>query len=349
MKFIQVISFFLVIILYPNFISSQRTWLKLNENTVYNFLKKFTGSEVSKQVHSQGINMYISSKTYIKEFGENPDLIVTESYMVSFDSGIPVQYGESYFIKDLYRRGKFHNSDYFRKVLFDKSREDQIQKFSDNSTFEIAVDDKYHFEFRVKEKCCQEIPNTLKREFKLYNEGEYLIMLEGNVITRDIEDVRNELLYGKLDVSKINFYDIHNMIDVFIKEMKYFSHEYWAKNFGINYQNKSKVDSFIKMVENSNINVDFDLKTSGVLGISKSMNDDSKISISINPISWKNSSDSKKLYIIYHELGHDILNFKHGEGGKMMFPISENDYNYAEFYDDRKYMFNRFFEKLYFQ
>tara|TARA_B110000483_G_scaffold167324_1_gene197975 strand:- start:346 stop:678 length:333 start_codon:yes stop_codon:yes gene_type:complete len=56
-----------------------------------------------------------------------------------------------------------------------------------------------------------------------------------------------------------------------------------------------------------------------------------------------------ELYKIYETIGPDILNFKHGEGGKMMFPISENEYNYNEFYNDREYMFNRFFKNLYTQ
>lgn len=48
----------------------------------------------------------------------------------------------------------------------------------------------------------------------------------------------------------------------------------------------------------------------------------------------------KRWYLIYHELGHDVLNLKHGEGGKMMFTFSDREYEWKEFFDDKKYMFN---------
>jgi hypothetical protein len=349
MKFFKIIPLCLVILLHPSLVSSQETcikeWLKLDENTVYYFLRTRSDGDVSKQVHSQGINMYVSNKSYVKS-----NLIIIESWMVSFDSGIPVQFGESMWIKDkLNRKGQSDQSSLLKTTLFRNGKQENIQKYTDNNSFEIIKDDYYEFQFKVKEKSCQQIPHNLKYESKVYNDGEYLIFHHSGTWTRDIKNIRKEFLFGKLDVSDLNMYDIHNLIDVFIKEMKYFSNKYLSENFESSYQNSSKVDSFIKMVENSDINVDFDLKVSGVLGISKSMNDDSKISISINPILWKNSSDSKRLYIIYHELGHDILNFKHGEGGKMMFPISENEYNYNEFYNDREYMFNRFFKNLFTQ
>jgi Zn-dependent peptidase ImmA (M78 family) len=93
--------------------------------------------------------------------------------------------------------------------------------------------------------------------------------------------------------------------------------------------------------------VNFDLNKEGVIGVTNSMYDDSSISLSINPSLWKTSSDSKKLYVLFHELGHDILNFRHGEGGKMMFTISESDYSFKDFYNDKDYMFKSFFKSFF--
>ena len=53
------------------------------------------------------------------------------------------------------------------------------------------------------------------------------------------------------------------------------------------------------------------------------MGDDSKIVIKVDPKKWQNSSKQKKWYIMYHELGHDVLNLNHGEGGKMMFNFAD--------------------------
>jgi hypothetical protein len=43
---------------------------------------------------------------------------------------------------------------------------------------------------------------------------------------------------------------------------------------------------------------------------------------------------------MYHELGHDVLNLQHGQGGKMMFNYTEKDYTWGDFFKDKDYMFN---------
>ena len=45
---------------------------------------------------------------------------------------------------------------------------------------------------------------------------------------------------------------------------------------------------------------------------------------------------------MYHELGHDVLNLDHGNGGKMMFNYVDRDYSWKEFFVDSDYMFNNF-------
>ena len=115
MKNFQVILLCLVILLNPNFIFSQglERWIKLNESNVYNFLRNLTGADVSKKLHSQGINMYVSNHNYMKS-----DLFVTSSFMVTFDSGIPVQFGESLWIKDkINRKGQYDNENLLKNIL----------------------------------------------------------------------------------------------------------------------------------------------------------------------------------------------------------------------------------------
>ena len=64
----------------------------------------------------------------------------------------------------------------------------------------------------------------------------------------------------------------------------------------------------------------------------------------VDPEKWAKSSTEKKWYILYHELGHDVLNLSHGQGGKMMFNFADRNYSWKEFNDDKKYMFRYFNE-----
>ena len=60
----------------------------------------------------------------------------------------------------------------------------------------------------------------------------------------------------------------------------------------------------------------------------------------IDPEKWAKSSSQKRWYVLYHELGHDVLNLEHGQGGKMMFNFVDRNYTWDEFFNDKQYMFN---------
>jgi len=84
-----------------------------------------------------------------------------------------------------------------------------------------------------------------------------------------------------------------------------------------------------------------------VIGVSTERNNDSVINLKIDPENWSKSSLQKKWYLLYHELGHDVLNLGHGEGGKMMFNFIDRDYEWEEFVTDKNYMFNYFKQETY--
>ena len=67
--------------------------------------------------------------------------------------------------------------------------------------------------------------------------------------------------------------------------------------------------------------------------------DDSIIYIEVDPEKWAESSSQKRWYVLYHELGHDVLNLDHGQAGKMMFNFANRDYTWDEFFEDKQYMF----------
>ena len=67
-----------------------------------------------------------------------------------------------------------------------------------------------------------------------------------------------------------------------------------------------------------------------------------KIVTKADPTKCQQASVQKKWYILYHELGHDVLNLENGEAGKMMFNFAEREYTWEEFFEDKEYMFKAF-------
>ena len=133
---------------------------------------------------------------------------------------------------------------------------------------------------------------------------------------------------NKLDLRDVNNYDLKSMINFFIEDYNRFSNKVFSK----------KLSPVIFKEEQ--INATFESLEGNEIALSYGMNDDSKIIIKIDPEKWANASEEKRWYIIYHELGHDILNLEHGEGGKMMFNFADKDYSWDDFIEDKKYMFS---------
>ena len=124
---------------------------------------------------------------------------------------------------------------------------------------------------------------------------------------------------GNKDMMDINIYDLKEMVKFFLEDCK---------------------RSNIKVPKIETLSTRFEPLDDGVIALSYAMGDDSKIVIKVDPKKWQNSSKQKKWYIMYHELGHDVLNLNHGEGGKMMFNFADREYSWDEFYKDKDYMFN---------
>ena len=131
----------------------------------------------------------------------------------------------------------------------------------------------------------------------------------------------------------------------------------FAYSFGLANYNPFDWEGFIfKFLQdakiNHGINLDY-IKNSNIYTISKrleettialaaGMNNDSEVIIAIDPDSWYKASPAKRWYIMYHELGHDILNFEHGVGGPMMNPETSGSYDWARFEKDKSIMLNHY-------
>jgi len=100
-------------------------------------------------------------------------------------------------------------------------------------------------------------------------------------------------------------------------------------------------------IEDLKIDAIFTKLNGNTIAISYGINRDNEIIIRVDPEKWENASKAKKWYILYHELGHDVLNLKHGQGGRMMFNFPTKEYTWEEFFLDRDFMFDFFLKNKY--
>jgi hypothetical protein len=121
---------------------------------------------------------------------------------------------------------------------------------------------------------------------------------------------------GEYDLKSVNQYDLSLMVKVFLED---------CNIHGLRFPEDEVIVSF-KGLDGSNI------------GLSYGMNDESRIELAIDPEKWSEASAPKRWYIVYHELGHDVLNLEHGVGGKMMFNFADRGYSWDEFWEDKEYM-----------
>ena len=120
------------------------------------------------------------------------------------------------------------------------------------------------------------------------------------------------------DKNFVDTYDLKGMINYFIED---------CRKHSISIPNKMTIDATLTGMAN------------GTMAHALGRDDDSIIHIEIDPDQWHKSQIEKRWYILYHELGHDFLNLRHGEGGKMMYNIIERNYTWYDFVRDKETMF----------
>ena len=130
---------------------------------------------------------------------------------------------------------------------------------------------------------------------------------------------------GGQDIRKINQYDLEAMVKFFIED---------CKKTNKNVPEINKLKATFEPLEGS------------VIALSYGYGDDSTIVIKVDPEKWAKSSIEKKWYVLYHELGHDVLNLEHGQGGKMMFNFADKEYSWDDFFNDKDYMMNSLKDKV---
>ena len=177
--------------------------------------------------------------------------------------------------------------------------------------FETKTEDyPYLFTFSFKNK---DLSNFMDKMIELENSFTNLnnSVSELNKTTRftiENQDMRN-----------INQYDLEAMVKFFILDCK-----------------KNKIGT----PELKTLNATFETLEGSNIALSYGFGDDNLIKIKVDPEKWAKSSTEKRWYVLYHELGHDILNLEHGQGGKMMFNFADKEYNWDDFFQDKEYMMN---------
>ena len=107
-------------------------------------------------------------------------------------------------------------------------------------------------------------------------------------------------------------------------------------------QSSATINSIQNSIDRMDMNISFRQLKNNTVAVALGMDDDSKIEIVVNPDGWKNFSAAKRFYVLYHELGHDVFNLNHGNGGKMMYNYAEKDFSWDDFMSDRLKMFGSF-------
>lgn len=181
--------------------------------------------------------------------------------------------------------------------------------FTGKSSRDIADGNKIHSLLIMKSSVLEEI---------VYNDVINKIQQMNN--TKSI--ITEQLVINGSNIEDINTYNIRSMIDWFIQD---------ARRFGIDFGMQ-------------NITSKFNSLEGTTIAVSKGFGVDGEVIVVVDPDKWEESSLYKKWYIIYHELGHDLLNLSHGEGGKMMFNYTKDDYSMEEFIQDREEMFTLYFQ-----
>jgi len=135
---------------------------------------------------------------------------------------------------------------------------------------------------------------------------------------------------------------------------------YWHSNYSPHYKSNNidiyNLETFVNvfLIEcddrginfpHQNITITFEELEGTTIALSYGLGLEREIIIKVDPTNWKNSSIEKKWYIIYHELGHDVLNLEHGQAGKMMFNFADREYHWLEFIQDKKEMFDYYKNK----
>jgi hypothetical protein len=145
----------------------------------------------------------------------------------------------------------------------------------------------------------------------------------------EVPTMKNKNIYKVANgLANVNPFNLDKYIDKFILDAK------TNHNIDLSYVNKGDKLILFKELEGETIAAAY------------KMNDDDNVLVLVDPENWYDANQSKRWYIIYHELGHDILNLEHGECGPMMKETANGNYSWDRLEKDKNTMFETYKTKL---
>lgn len=320
-------------VIYLNYDISPQ-WINLNLNESYEFLESSRFKDIQTNSNDNIVKVYGTiineDYTYMRTLVFENKLIKEYNDIVTFD--YPCLLCTANDIKLLLKDNPSMNEitekehkrqlsdDIKLKDIFYRCHKQSIEK--DGIKTELLGDiTDYSFEF---------YNSVDKYDFNIYRNCKLVLNEKYNPYkfytfysARRIVKNEKKYLVGNYNLNEVNQYDLNLMIDIFLLD---------CKNHKIPVKKGKVITSFETL----------DRKT---LGLSYGIYNDLKIDLKIDPSKWESSSIPKRWYLIYHELGHDVLNLEHGNGGKMMFNFADKGYSWEEFWVDRNYMFTSYKRK----
>lgn len=155
------------------------------------------------------------------------------------------------------------------------------------------------------------------------------------------------------------YYDLEKMISIFLEDFKSQIKQLWILHWerlvnrtiisraelATETKIREELRALYMQINNITVSSYFEELPDNMLAYSYGIDNDDEIIIKVNPTKWIESKNPLKWYVLYHELGHDVLNLRHGQGGRMMFNFPTKNYSWEEFFQDRQSMFGYFFNK----
>ena len=319
---------------------SNNKWEKLNKKSVIPYLEgMFHKVDVIKTKNNKG-NLIIFTGISDQSFGkEGYEITLKQKMSITFFNGSAIQCKN---ISEMTRKNMLKHPDVINNTILINFLKPEWEKVIKSHKKEFLD---YRNNWYGPYMADNVITDTENRyETDLYESAEgYIVKTNASmdVSDRDIGITQflstivtvpgtKYLLGENINIDDVNNYDIPSMINSFIIDLKYYFSQNNKNNKVFENLSRCKVISKFQSLEGNTI------------ALSKGFNDDGRVEVLIDPTKWENSSAPKRWYILYHELGHDILNLEHGNGGKMMFNFVDKDYIFSEFFNDRKYMFDHY-------
>jgi hypothetical protein len=144
------------------------------------------------------------------------------------------------------------------------------------------------------------------------------------------------------------YYDLETMVNIFLSDVMATKNQYYFENPIGRYLQKVNLNETppFSTLSSVSINATFEPLENNVIARAYGIDNDNQIILKVDPEKWMSVNTATRWYILYHELGHDFFNLRHGQGGRMMFNYPTEMYDWVDFFEDRDFMFEYFFTKL---